>query len=215
GYMAPEQFAKGSAEVDARADVFALGVCFYEALVGKPLFERESHAETMAAIVVGELPAPPSHERADIPMSVDAVFRRAVARHVGDRYATADDFARDLERAAASDPAGPVRATALAALLDAVFPGERDAAPTLDRTPIAGLEQERAKAARDLERPSMEAELDQLSDEVASASKRKQRMLIVLAVAVVLLAALAVAMAVMNAPSPGGPASPVPGAVEP
>ena len=198
-YMAPEQF--GTAEIDGRADVFSLGLCLYETLVGQTLYERESHAQTMTAILLGEPPPFIATARVDAPDAIDAVFRKAIARDVRDRYQTADDFARDLERIA-QDSRLLLRSTDLARLLDEKFPGVRDAAPALDRSPLPGTEPTETKAEADLNLPSIEAELDALSETVERSAKRKRTFVLVAGVVLVLGAVLAVLSALM----PGGAA---------
>ena len=54
-------------KIDRRTDVFALGACFFEALTGKSAFERESEAQTVAAILFEDRPLSP---RAVVPESV-------------------------------------------------------------------------------------------------------------------------------------------------
>lgn len=54
-YMAPEQ-CRGE-EIDARADVFALGVCLFEALTGRPLYHRGTEFETLKAVMDDPVPS--------------------------------------------------------------------------------------------------------------------------------------------------------------
>ena len=94
GYMAPEQAASGP--VDRRADVWALGVCLWEMLVGARLFHRNSPMETLKAVGEEAIPTP-SSRRASVPKELDAIVMRALARAPADRHATARDLSRELE----------------------------------------------------------------------------------------------------------------------
>jgi Tol biopolymer transport system component len=92
GYMAPEQ-VRGDA-VDARADVFALGVVCYEMLAGRRAFTGETAVEVMAGIVRTEPPALP----ADIvPPALDRTVRRCLEKQPGQRFQSASDLAFALE----------------------------------------------------------------------------------------------------------------------
>src|SRR5262249_55089402 len=57
GYMAPEQ-ARGSNQLDARADVFSLGCVLYECLTGQPAFWGENDMAVLAKILLSEPPSP-------------------------------------------------------------------------------------------------------------------------------------------------------------
>jgi serine/threonine-protein kinase len=92
-YMAPEQW-RGDA-VDGRADVFAVGVILYELLTGGPTFLTESPSE-LRDLVLHHEPLPPSAVNAALPVAIDAVVARAIAREPADRYATAGELARAL-----------------------------------------------------------------------------------------------------------------------
>jgi len=70
-YMAPEQ-ATDAKHVDARADVFSLGVILYEALTGTSPFEGDAVHEILTAVTTREL-APPSTVRAGVPLRLDAL----------------------------------------------------------------------------------------------------------------------------------------------
>jgi Tol biopolymer transport system component len=88
GYMSPEQ-AEGY-RVDARADVFSLGVVLYEMLSGRRPFDRPSRSATLQAIV--HEPAPPLNPE------WDRILSKAMAKEPRGRYSDAADFAFDLER---------------------------------------------------------------------------------------------------------------------
>lgn len=96
-YMAPEQIC--GQPVDARTDVFAMGVVLWEALTGKRLFLRNSDYLIWKAI--NEDPIPSVLEtRPELPAEVDAIVRRALQRAPGDRYPTIQAFAQDLRQVA-------------------------------------------------------------------------------------------------------------------
>ncbi|MBI5497847.1 MAG: cyclic nucleotide-binding domain-containing protein [Deltaproteobacteria bacterium] len=93
-YMAPEQ-ATG-ARVDARADVFSLGVLLHEALAGARLFSAPTPAETLVKLVNWE-PPPPSRTRPQVPADLDAVVMRALQKQPVKRFQTADELAVALD----------------------------------------------------------------------------------------------------------------------
>jgi hypothetical protein len=94
GYISPEQ-ASG-AVIDRRADVWALGVCLWEMLVGKRLFRRGSATETLRAALDSPIERP-SSMRASIPAALDAIVMRALSRDPGERHPSARALARELE----------------------------------------------------------------------------------------------------------------------
>jgi serine/threonine-protein kinase len=94
-YMAPEQ-ARGERDLDARVDLYACGVMFYEALTGKRPFTASNYNALLVQIL-GASPRPARALRPALPAAYDAVIERAMARDRRDRYATAADFQHDLQ----------------------------------------------------------------------------------------------------------------------
>lgn len=100
-YMAPEQIC--GQPVDARTDVFAMGVVLWEALTGQRLFLRNSDYLIWKAI--NEDPIPSVLEmRPELPPEVDAIVRRALQRAPADRYPTIQAFAQELRQVAQPAP---------------------------------------------------------------------------------------------------------------
>jgi serine/threonine protein kinase len=126
-YMAPEQArgAKG-AKLDRRADVFALGIVLWEMLTLKRLFRRDTPAETLMALVSDPIPAP-SAARPGLPPEFDAITLKALARNPDERYATARELGRDLNRALGK--AGQVIGPAdIEEWIDSLMPGAKEQA---------------------------------------------------------------------------------------
>ena len=99
-YMSPEQIQGQS--LDARSDLFSLGVVFYELLTGEKTFARESREETLAALTEGRY-TPPSKLRPDLPAGVDALVARMLAVRPADRFADGNRLAEELEAFAAKN----------------------------------------------------------------------------------------------------------------
>ncbi len=95
-YMAPEQALEGP--LDRRADVFAAGLVAWEVVTNRRLFDANVETAILAQIL--EMPiAAPSHVRADVPPSLDAVILKALDRDPDRRWPTALAFAEALEHA--------------------------------------------------------------------------------------------------------------------
>ena len=101
GYMAPEQVRGKPA--DARSDIFALGTILYEMLSGRRAFEKDSSADTMAAVLKEE-PAELSGEGKRIPPALERMVRHCLEKNPAERFQSARDFAFNL--AAISDASG-------------------------------------------------------------------------------------------------------------
>jgi serine/threonine-protein kinase len=94
-YMSPEQVEGRS--LDARSDVFSVGICMYELMTGMPLFRRDNVVEAMKEIRDGK-PIHPEQFRSEIPHELQAVLRRALETARDKRYTTAAAMQLDLER---------------------------------------------------------------------------------------------------------------------
>jgi eukaryotic-like serine/threonine-protein kinase len=96
-YLSPEQ-AKG-APVDQTSDLYSLGVVLYELLTGEVPFAGDTPVE-IAMKHISAKPEPPSTLNPDIPGDLDLVVTRALAKTPAERYQSADEMDRDLERVA-------------------------------------------------------------------------------------------------------------------
>jgi Protein kinase domain len=90
-YVAPEQISGD--ELDGRADVYSLGCVLYECLVGEPPFRRDSDLAVVFAHLETEPPSL-SAGRPELPVALDAVIARALAKEPAERYGSCRDLAR-------------------------------------------------------------------------------------------------------------------------
>ena len=88
-YIAPEQ-ASGE-RVDARSDVFALGIVLYEYMTGQRLFSRLSDAKALEAVRAGTMPLP-STQDPELPREIENLLIRALAPLPADRFQSASAF---------------------------------------------------------------------------------------------------------------------------
>jgi eukaryotic-like serine/threonine-protein kinase len=100
-YVAPEQLEDAS--IDARADIYALGVLLYECLTGRPAFSGDTPTATAAMRLTHEL-LPPRQVRADVPRGLDDVVVRATRRNRDERFGTGADMAAALSALVTTKP---------------------------------------------------------------------------------------------------------------
>lgn len=92
-YMAPEQVQ--GAEVDGRADIYALGVTLYEMLTGQHPYEGETPVSVIIKHIQEPMPCPSNHNPA-VPPALDEIVARATAKDPDARYQRAGEMARAL-----------------------------------------------------------------------------------------------------------------------
>ena len=102
-YMSPEQ-AQGHA-LDHRSDLYSLGVTFYHMLTGVPPFRAES-AVALALKHVNELPVSLRVHRPEIPVELERLVLKLMAKNPADRYQSAAEMLADLARIRGSLQAG-------------------------------------------------------------------------------------------------------------
>ncbi|MCA9516742.1 MAG: serine/threonine protein kinase [Myxococcales bacterium] len=94
-YMSPEQ-ARGK-PLDGRSDLFALGIMLWEMLTGRRLFLAESDFETLTNVLKTPAP-PPSSVNPAIPVDLDPIVLKCLAKDRDERYPTVEAFTRELTR---------------------------------------------------------------------------------------------------------------------
>jgi len=97
GYMAPEQIEGKARDVDARADVYALGIVLYEILAGKRPFDLDRPNP-------GEEPQTPSRLDRSVPRELEVICLKAIDRSPEFRYGSALEMAEDLARFRRGEP---------------------------------------------------------------------------------------------------------------
>jgi len=92
-YMSPEQVSGET--VDARTDVFSLGVVLYEMTTGRRPFQGKNHAETISSIL-RDAPRPVAESRQDAPRHLSRIIDHCLQKDPRDRYQTARDVLNEL-----------------------------------------------------------------------------------------------------------------------
>lgn len=109
-YMSPEQ-VKG-AEVDARSDIFSLGVMLFEMATGQVPFQRDTPMETMHAVAFDDTPSVHTR-RPNLPADLQRILSRCLQKRAEERYASARDLSQDLRRLRRDTESGRARQVSL------------------------------------------------------------------------------------------------------
>jgi eukaryotic-like serine/threonine-protein kinase len=96
-YMSPEQALAKRVVVDHRTDIYSLGVTLYELLTLGPAYSGRDRQEILQRIAFEE-PPPPRKHNSSIPVTLETIVLKAMAKDPSARYASARDLADDLRR---------------------------------------------------------------------------------------------------------------------
>jgi len=100
-YMAPEQTGRMNRSIDARSDLYALGVTFYQMLTGSLPFGAADPMEWVHCHIARK-PVPPSERLAVVPAALSTLVLKLLAKTAEERYQTAAGLERDLRRCLAA-----------------------------------------------------------------------------------------------------------------
>jgi PAS domain S-box-containing protein len=100
-YMAPEQTGRMNRSIDARSDLYALGVTLYQMLTGSLPFTAADPMEWVHCHIARR-PVPPSERLKTVPAAVSALILKLLAKTAEERYQTAAGLERDLRRCLAA-----------------------------------------------------------------------------------------------------------------
>jgi serine/threonine-protein kinase len=194
-YMSPEQ-ARGDGSLDARSDLWSIGVVLYELLSGRRPFEGNI-ANVVIARILSDVPEPIERFRPDLPEPVRALVHKALERDRDERYASADAFLRAALACAALDEGEPtpftrscdnIRALPEYRAIRSVLPPAAPPPPAVSAPPPQAS-------------PATQSEVPRVASSVTPPPITTRSVLPVLAVVIVLT--VGVLLAVLWAGSPG------------
>ncbi len=118
-YMAPEQ-AQGDSELDARVDVFAMGVVLWEMVTHRRLFDFDDQIRILKALISDEAITPPNKKSPLVPNDLSAIIMKALEKPLSRRYQSAQEFKAALEGWLQANGGGPTTSE-LGQLMNSLF----------------------------------------------------------------------------------------------
>lgn len=103
-YMSPEQTERDPSKIDARTDVYSLGVILYQLLTGQFPYDVRGRLDEVIRHIATTDPTRPSHVSRAIDSEAEAIILKAIAKNPEERYPTAKAMAQDLRRLLAGEP---------------------------------------------------------------------------------------------------------------
>jgi serine/threonine-protein kinase len=193
-YMSPEQL-RSSKDVDARADIWSIGVILYQLLSGYLPFEGTTIAEVVAQVLECD-PIPPTERCPDLPIEIETAISKCLTKDRDDRYQSINELAAVLARFAAPDENHAARRNITVACAASVTPGPTVTPRGNEHSPIVEAAPTKTSWERSHSMPL----------------SRKSKVIALVSVAV-LLGAVVIGKLLMSAPSLGsvGPAQSVNG----
>ena len=118
-YMAPEQ-AQGDSELDARVDVFAMGVVLWEMVTHRRLFNFDDQIRILKALISDEPIETPHHRSPEVPIALSNIIMKSLEKDLTRRFQNAHEFKAALEGWLQSVGGGPTTAE-LGQLMNTLF----------------------------------------------------------------------------------------------
>jgi len=103
-YMSPEQTERDPGKVDARTDVYSLGVILYQLLTGQFPYNVRGRLDEVIHEIATTDPTRPSQISREVDSEAEAIVLKAIAKDPGERYATGKEMGQDLRRLLAGEP---------------------------------------------------------------------------------------------------------------
>ena len=204
-YLSPEQI-RSSRRVDARTDVWALGVVLHELLTGSTIYEATSTSELLA-MIVADPPRPLRSILPTAPPELEAVILRCLEKEPACRFATVAEFAAALQHFGSADARVSAARIAriLAAATDARGPGHppesdspSDPTPKVSATPFRGTMTEVVVAESELAQSPGVQSWGATAPPLVRPGRSRARWLVAIGAVIVACAALVAAFALKH-----------------